>query len=52
MVIKFVTGTQSYQEPTIGASYMQKVMSHAGQTFKMQIWDTAGQERYSGSNVL
>lgn len=47
MVIKFVTGAfNPYQEPTIGASYMQKVMPHAGQNFKMQIWDTAGQERY------
>ena len=34
--------------PTIGASFMSKVMEIPGteQTIKFQIWDTAGQEKY------
>jgi Ras-related protein Rab-22 len=48
LVLKFVTGDfNPYVEPTIGASYMQKMIQMPDKsTCKCQIWDTAGQERY------
>ena len=33
-------------EPTIGASFLQKVHLLDEQYYKCQIWDTAGQEKY------
>ena len=34
------------QEPTLGAAYLSKTVSHDGKRVKINIWDTAGQERY------
>jgi len=34
------------QEPTLGAAYMSKTLTHDGKRVKINIWDTAGQERY------
>lgn len=34
------------QEPTLGAAYMSKTLTHEGKRVKINIWDTAGQERY------
>lgn len=34
--------------PTLGASYLSKIVSYNNQDVRLQIWDTAGQERYKG----
>lgn len=34
------------QEPTLGAAYLSKTLTHEGRRIKINIWDTAGQERY------
>lgn len=34
------------QEPTLGAAYLSKTLTHDGKRIKINIWDTAGQERY------
>ncbi|KAJ3447034.1 ras-related protein rab-5c [Anaeramoeba flamelloides] len=47
LVIRFVKRKFSpYQEPTIGAAFLSKKLTHNNVHFKLQIWDTAGQERY------
>ncbi len=35
-----------FQEPTIGAAFLSKTMTHDNKRYKFEIWDTAGQERY------
>ena len=36
-----------YQEPTIGAAFMNKEIDKETYKVKFEIWDTAGQERYN-----
>ena len=35
-----------FQEPTIGAAFLSKTITHDNKRYKFEIWDTAGQERY------
>ena len=47
LVLRFVTNNyKPYNESTIGASFMSKVIMTNGKQIKFQIWDTAGQEKY------
>ena len=47
LVLRFVTNNfKPYNESTIGASFMSKLVNVAGKQIKFQIWDTAGQEKY------
>ncbi|KAJ1462868.1 small GTPase superfamily [Pelagophyceae sp. CCMP2097] len=44
---RFVTNSfRAFNESTIGASFMSKMITVDGKPVKMQIWDTAGQEKY------
>lgn len=36
----------SFEEPTIGASFITRALELEGNKFSFEIWDTAGQERY------
>ena len=36
-----------FQEPTIGAAFLAKMLEFENYTVKFEIWDTAGQERYN-----
>ena len=49
LVLKFVHEVfHDFQEPTIGAAFMNKTVTVANQSpVKFEIWDTAGQERYN-----
>ena len=41
LVLRFVTDNfKPYNESTIGASFMSKVLVHDGKSIKYQIWDT------------
>jgi len=45
LVLRFVKGQFfDYQEPTIGAAFLTKLLPE--HNVKFEIWDTAGQERY------
>ncbi|CAG9324310.1 unnamed protein product [Blepharisma stoltei] len=47
IVLRFVADTyHSDIEPTIGASFLSKIVNLSEGTIKFGIWDTAGQERY------
>lgn len=47
IVLRFVTGTwERYNESTIGASFLSKMIQVDAKPIKFQIWDTAGQEKY------
>lgn len=47
IVMRFVSNTyDKYNESTIGASFMSKMIMVDGHSIKYQIWDTAGQEKY------
>jgi len=47
IVLKFVQEAfHEFQEPTIGAAFMSKMLSVDNSPVKFEIWDTAGQERY------
>lgn len=47
LVLRFITNEfKPYQESTIGASFMSKLIMVEGAPIKFQIWDTAGQEKY------
>ena len=47
LVLRFITNEfKPYQESTIGASFMSKLIMVEGSPIKFQIWDTAGQEKY------
>uniref|UniRef100_A0A7S2SUM8 Uncharacterized protein n=1 Tax=Rhizochromulina marina TaxID=1034831 RepID=A0A7S2SUM8_9STRA len=47
LVLRFITNEfKQYQESTIGASFMSKLIMVDGSPIKFQIWDTAGQEKY------
>jgi len=47
LVLRFITNEfKPYQESTIGASFMSKLIMVDGSPIKFQIWDTAGQEKY------
>jgi len=47
LVLRFITNEfKQYQESTIGASFMSKLILVDGSPIKFQIWDTAGQEKY------
>jgi len=47
VVLRFVTDSYNNDlDPTIGASYLSKIISLDGNRLKLSIWDTAGQERY------
>ena len=47
LVLRFVTNNfKPFNESTIGASFMSKVILVNGKQIKYQIWDTAGQEKY------
>jgi Ras-related protein Rab-5C len=35
-----------FQEPTIGAAFLNKTITIENKTINIEIWDTAGQERY------
>lgn len=37
---------EKYTNPTVGAMFLSKNLTHEGVDYKLQIWDTAGQERY------
>jgi len=43
---------QEGTEATIGASFLNKVVSLSDRQFKLDIWDTAGQERYRSLTPL
>jgi small GTP-binding protein len=44
---RFVAGSfKPYNESTVGASFMSKLVMVDDTPFKYQIWDTAGQEKY------
>lgn len=47
IVLRFVTGTwERYNESTIGASFLSKMIQVDAKPIKFQIWDTAGQGVY------
>lgn len=47
LTVRFVRNEYfEFQEPTIGAAFLAKNISHQGKKLKLEIWDTAGQERY------
>ena len=47
LVMRFVTNNfRPYNESTIGASFMSKMIMVDDVPIKYQIWDTAGQEKY------
>lgn len=47
LCLRFVTNNfKPFNESTIGASFMSKVIMSNGKQIKYQIWDTAGQEKY------
>lgn len=47
IVLRFVADTYHTDlEPTIGASFLSKIININEQSIKFSIWDTAGQERY------
>eukprot|EP01138_Halocafeteria_seosinensis_P005349 gb/GECG01005468.1/.p1 GENE.gb/GECG01005468.1/~~gb/GECG01005468.1/.p1 ORF type:complete len:180 (+),score=20.44 gb/GECG01005468.1/:1-540(+) len=47
LVVQFVRKEwYDYQEPTIGAAFLQQSVTLDDVTVKYEIWDTAGQERY------
>ena len=44
---RFVTDTfKPFNESTVGASFMSKIVKIDGTSYKFMIWDTAGQEKY------
>ena len=53
-IVKRAT-TQTFSEdtaPTLGASYVSKLVPVNGTDIRLQIWDTAGQERYRGMTPM
>ena len=47
IVQRFVNGTFTNQhQPTIGALFQTKILTHNNRIIKFEIWDTAGQERF------
>ena len=47
LTVRFVRNEYfEFQEPTIGAAFLAKNLTHQGKKLKLEIWDTAGQERY------
>lgn len=47
LVMRIVNGVFSnHSEPTIGASFYQKIIVEESIRYKCQVWDTAGQEKY------
>jgi len=47
LTVRFVRNEYfEFQEPTIGAAFLAKNITHWGKKLKLEIWDTAGQERY------
>lgn len=47
IISRYATSSfNKYEEPTIGAAYIKKVVKFKGKLLKFNIWDTAGQERY------
>ena len=47
IVTRFITGDFRDQfDPTLGASYLGKIVHYPNRSLKFNIWDTAGQERF------
>eukprot|EP00697_Spironema_sp_BW2_P001816 gnl/Spiro4/12441_TR6572_c0_g1_i1.p1 gnl/Spiro4/12441_TR6572_c0_g1~~gnl/Spiro4/12441_TR6572_c0_g1_i1.p1 ORF type:complete len:210 (-),score=22.00 gnl/Spiro4/12441_TR6572_c0_g1_i1:201-800(-) len=46
LVLRYVQGTFTQTQPTIGAFFITKKLSVNGHRIRLQLWDTAGQERY------
>lgn len=47
IILRYVSGTFSdHSTPTVGATFMSKVIDFDKKSIKLSIWDTAGQERY------
>lgn len=47
LILRFVTDNfKNDIEPTVGASYMTKIVGISNSYMKFNIWDTAGQERF------
>jgi small GTP-binding protein len=47
IILRYVSNTFSdHSNPTIGATFMTKVIDYQQRSIKLSIWDTAGQERY------
>lgn len=47
IMLRFIANSfKNDSAPTVGASYMSKVIQFSDRTVKFNIWDTAGQERY------
>lgn len=48
ILYRFITGEfQENIDPTVGASFMGKIIKFGDLSVKLNIWDTAGQERYN-----
>lgn len=53
VVRKATTGSFTEDSvPTLGASYVSKLVSVGSTDVRLQIWDTAGQERYKGMTPM
>ena len=47
IILRYISNTFSdHSNPTIGATFMSKVIDFDKKSIKLSIWDTAGQERY------
>jgi len=47
ILLRYATGDyKDNLDPTIGASFMTKLVIYRGHTIKYQFWDTAGQEKF------
>lgn len=48
LINRFISNNFSdHSDPTIGATFLSKIVDFDSQSVKLNIWDTAGQERYN-----
>ena len=48
IIQRFISNSfQDHSDPTIGATFLSKVLDFDRKSIKLSIWDTAGQERYN-----
>lgn len=52
IIQRYISNTFSdYSNPTLGATFLSKVIDFDKKTVKLNIWDTAGQERYNSLSI-
>ena len=52
IIQRFISGSfTEYGAPTVGASFLSKLIEFDQRTIKLNIWDTAGQEKFNSLSI-